>query len=139
MDADDGARDVPSLYVLAAAAALARRGAEDAAYGAFLDAVVDQNHANARGKELDAFLRPIEPVTIESPPPLRRRPPLVRQNAFRAKRGAGAKFLLPPLPRPAPAFSVVAPAPGDRPKAILEALPAALHRLFRRKTPRGLR
>jgi hypothetical protein len=88
----DGA--VPSLFVLAAAAALKRRDVErDPRRRALFDEVLLQNRCGRRGAELALYLAP-KIDALDSPPPLNRRPPLLRQNAFR-HRGAAAAALPP--------------------------------------------
>ena len=95
----DGA--VPSLFVLAAAAALKRRDVErDPCRRALFDEVLLQNRCGRRGEELARYLAP-KIDALDSPPPLNRRPPLLRQNAFRHRGGAAAA--LPPVAgRPPP-------------------------------------
>ena len=100
-DASEGAR-VPSLWALSARVCLERAGDEDTPYGAYVDELVSQNACNERAAELAALVKPDasdESIVLEvdSPPQIVRRPPLVRQNAFRVARESGATRL-PPLP-----------------------------------------
>ena len=115
----------PSLFVLAAAAALARaKTGEDSAYRETLDEVLLQNRCNSRGAELESWMTPTPvavAVKVDSPPPIarrRERPPLTRQNGFRHK--STTRGLPPVASRP--------PDPAPPPSPLVDSLPAAERR-----------